>query len=283
MNLEIILQIIRHRWKQSLLIVCIATLGTGLILFLMTPMFRGTAVFTAANPNLGDRANIYRTQFWDQYFYFGSEFDNDRLAAIARSEELLLYIADTFKLKEHYKIKPKGEKGRYLTDKELKKNITIHKNEFGHIKVNVWDKDRFLAPKIANEIVRKVNETAIGSINQMKKEILQKLKYDYQVQKDSLQAVEVYLKAAPGDAFLSARKSAILEELVEKDKLIQQFNTSINNVTSLFIIEKAITPFKKEKPKILSGMITASIVSFVFSIVLIFLLEVKTRRKSWGI
>lgn len=65
--------------------------------------------------------------------------------------------------------------------------------------------------------------------------------------------------------------------------MIQQFNTSINNVTSLFIIEKAITPFKKEKPKILSGMITASIVSFVFSIVLIFLLEVKTRRKSWGI
>lgn len=283
MNLEIILQIIRQRWKHSLLIVAIATIATGGILFMQTPMFRGTAVFAAANPNLGDRSNIYRTQFWEQYFYFGSDFDNDRLAAIARSDELLLFIADSFQLKQHYKIKVEGERGRYLTDKELKENITIHKNEFGHIKINVLDKDRFLAAKIANAIVYKVNETAIASINEMKTGILKKLKDDYLVQKDSLRSVDAAIKANAGDSYLVARKTAILEELVEKDKLIQQFNTSINDVNALFIIEKAIPHFKKDKPLIMSSVISAAIISFVFSILLIFLLELKARRKSLGL
>ncbi len=283
MNLEIILQIIRHRWKHSLLIVAIATIATGGILLLQTPMFRGTAVFAAANPNLGDRSNIYRTQFWEQYFYFGSDFDNDRLAAIARSDELLLFIADSFQLKQHYKIKVEGERGRYLTDKELKENITIHKNEFGHIKINVLDKDRFLAAKIANAIVYKVNETAIASINEMKSGILKKLKDDYLVQKDSLRSVDAAIQANAGDSYLVARKTAILEELVEKDKLIQQFNTSINDVNALFIIEKAIPHFKKDKPLIMSSVISAAIISFVFSILFIFLLELKARRKSLGL
>lgn len=283
MNLEIILQIIRHRWKHSLLIVAIATIATGGILLLQTPMYRGTAVFAAANPNLGDRSNIYRTQFWEQYFYFGSDFDNDRLAAIARSDELLLFIADSFQLKKHYKIKVEGERGRYLTDKELKENITIHKNEFGHIKINVLDKDRFLAAKIANAIVYKVNETAIASINEMKTGILKKLKDDYLVQKDSLRSVDAAINANPGDSYLGARKTAILEELVEKDKLIQQFNTSINDVNALFVIEKAIPHFKKDKPLIMSSVISAAIISFVFSIVFIFLLELKARRKSLGL
>jgi len=283
MNLEIILQIIRQRWKHSLLIVAIATIATGGILFMQTPMFRGTAVFAAANPNLGDRSNIYRTQFWEQYFYFGSDFDNDRLAAIARSDELLLFIADSFQLKQHYKIKVEGERGRYLTDKELKENITIHKNEFGHIKINVLDKDRFLAAKIANAIVYKVNETAIASINEMKSGILKKLKDDYLVQKDSLRSVDAAIQANAGDSYLVARKTAILEELVEKDKLIQQFNTSINDVNALFIIEKAIPHFKKDKPLIMSSVISAAIISFVFSILFIFLLELKARRKSLGL
>lgn len=278
MNLGYLLDIVRKRWLQSLGLVVAATLVTGLILFLQKPIFRSSAIFTAANPNLGDRANIYRTQFWDQYFYYGSEFDNDRLMAMAYAEDMFRTLADSFQLKKHYKIKVAGERGRYLTDKEFKENVRIHKNEYGHVKISVWDKDKYLATKIANAFMYRINQRAVTISNQMKREILQKLQGDYQAQKDSLASIEKN-PAFASNEFLKARYQAIIQELNEKDKLIQQFQTSINNVAALFVIEEAVPAFRKEKPLILNGMITAAILSFVFSVLLVIVLEWNATRK----
>lgn len=278
MNLEIVLNIIRYRWKQCVGIVFFATLSTGIILLLQKPEFRGSAIFTAANPNLGDRANIYRTQFWDQYFYYGGEYDNDRLMALARSEEMFRFIADSFQMKEHYKIKAEGERGRYLTDKELKENITIHKNDYGYVKINVWDVDKVLATQIANAFVKRINELAIANANKIKQEIYIKLQADFKAQRDSLARIEAQLALNSGNAYLTAQKAARIEELIEKEKLMQQFYTSINNVAALFIIENAVIPFRKERPLILKGVITAAVASFVFSVLLIFFVEWRKRR-----
>ncbi|HMO32800.1 MAG TPA: hypothetical protein PKE07_07365 [Lacibacter sp.] len=278
-NLAYLLGIVRNRWKQTALLVVLGTGITGGILLLMKPVFRSSAIFTAANPNLGDRANIYRTQFWDQYFYFGGEFDNDRLMALARSEEMFRFLADSFQLKKHYKIKAAGERGQYLTDKEFKENVRIHKNDYGHVKVNVWDKDKQLATRIANAFMWRTNQKAVGSINQMKEEILRKLQADYQVQKDSLALTERELQAGTDD-FLRARKQSLINELNEKEKLIQQFQTSINQVGAIFVIEEAVPAFRKEKPLVGSGMITAALLSFVFAVLLIFLQEWQAARKS---
>ncbi len=279
MNLGYLLEIVRKRWMQSLGLVVAATLITGLILFLQKPIFRSSAIFTAANPNLGDRANIYRTQFWEQYFYYGSEFDNDRLMAMAYSEDMFRTLADSFQLKKHYKIKVKGERGRYLTDKEFKENVRIHKNEYGHVKVSVWDKDKYLATKIANAFMYRINQKAVTISNQMKQEILLKLQADYQAQKDSLTGIEANSAFAVND-FLKARHLTIIQELNEKEKLIQQFQTSINNVAALFVIEEAVPAFRKEKPLVLNGMITAAILSFVFSVLLVIFLEWNATKKS---
>ncbi len=279
MNLDIVFEVIRKRWKQSLIIVFLASASTGTILFLQKPYFRSSAVFTAANPNLGDRSNIYRTEFWEQYFYYGGEFDNDRLMAIAKSEEMCRFMTDSFKLISHYKINAANQRAAYLADYEYKENVRIHKNEFGHVKINVWDTDKQLAAAIANAIMKRVNEKSVASVNSMKAEILQKLQNDFKVQKDSLQEVEKALQKN-SDAFLSARKLDLITQLNEKEKLIQQFNTSINNVSALFVIEEALPAFKKDKPKILAGIIMAAVVSFVFSVLFLLLLEWKARRKT---
>jgi uncharacterized protein involved in exopolysaccharide biosynthesis len=279
MNLGYLLEIVRKRWLQSVGLVLAATLITGLILFLQKPFFRSSAIFTAANPNLGDRANIYRTQFWEQYFYYGSEFDNDRLMAMAYSEEMFRSLADSFQLKKHYKIKVAGERGRYLTDKEFKENVRIHKNEYGHVKISVWDKDKYLATKIANAFMYRINQKAVNISNQMKQEILQKLKNDYKAQQDSLHLIETSSSFTASE-FLKARHQTIIQELNEKEKLIQQFQTSINNVAALFVIEEAVPAFRKEKPLILNGMITAAILSFVFSVLLVLILEWNAHKKS---
>ncbi len=279
MNLDIVFNVIGKRWKQAVLLVVFATLLTGVILFLQKPYFRSSAVFTAANPNLGDRSNIYRTEFWEQYFYYGGEFDNDRLMALARSEEMCRFMVDSFDLIKHYKIKATGDRAIYLADFEYKENVRIHKNEFGHIKVNVWDTDKKLAAAIANAIVTRTNAKSIGSSNNMKLEIVRKLQHDFTAQKDSLQQIELQLQTK-AEALLTARKADIITRLNETEKLIQQFNTSVNEVSALFVIEEALPALKKDKPKVLAGMIMAAIVSFIFSVLLLLFIEWRSRKKT---
>lgn len=279
MHLDIVFELIKKRWKQAALIVLSATFSTGVILFLQKPYFRSSAVFTAANPNLGDRSNIYRTEFWEQYFYYGGELDNDRLMALARSEEMCRFMVDSFKLQAHYKIDTTHERAAYLADYEYKENVRIHKNEFGHIKVNVWDTDKKLAAAIANAIVKRVNEKSVASSNNMKLEILQKLQRDFKAQKDTLQQVEQQLQGT-ADAFLAARKTDLITRLNETEKLMQQFNTSINDVSSLFVIEEALPALKKDKPQIFAGMVMAAVASFIFSVLLLIAVEWRSRPKA---
>jgi Chain length determinant protein len=278
MNLEIVFKMIRNSWKQIVLIVLLATISTAVLLFIKKPYYRSSAIFTAANPNIGDRSNIYRTEFWEQYFYFGGEFDNDRLMAISKAEEMNRFMVDTFQLIKHYKINPNSERAQYFADYEYKENVKIQKNEYGHVKVNVWDTDKKLAAVMANTIVKKVNEKSVASLNNMKNEILQKLKNDFNSQKDTLQQIEKSLLTNT-NSFLTARKSEIINDLNEKEKLIQQFNTSINNVSALFVIENALPALKKDKPQILSGIILAAILSFIFSVLLLLIIEWKRNVK----
>jgi len=269
---------IRNSWKRIVLIVLLATISTAVLLLIKKPYYRSSAIFTAANPNIGDRSNIYRTEFWEQYFYFGGEFDNDRLMAISKAEEMNRFMVDTFQLIRHYKINPKSERAQYLADYEYKENVKIQKNEYGHVKVNVWDTDKQLAAAMANAIVKKVNEKSVASLNNMKLEILQKLKNDFSAQQDTLQQIEK-TQLTNSNAFLTARKAEIIKDLNEKEKLIQQFNTSINNVSALFVIENALPALKKDKPQVLSGVILAAILSFVFSVLLLLLIEGKKNAK----
>lgn len=279
MNLDIVLEVIRKRWKQAAILVLLGSLATGVILLLQKPYFRSSAVFTAANPNLGDRSNIYRTEFWEQYFYYGGEFDNDRLMALARSEEMCRFMVDSFQLIKHYKINPDSEKAAFLADYEYKENVKIHKNEFGHVKINVWDTDKQLAAAIANAIVIRTNQKSVASSNTMKLEILQKLQHDFSTQKDTLQQIDRMLLSG-ADAFLTARKADVINRLNETEKLIQQFNTSVNNVSSLFVIEEALPALKKDKPKIVAGVIMAAVVSFIFSVLLLLFVEWRSRSKA---
>jgi hypothetical protein len=124
----------------------------------------------------------------------------------------------------------------------------------------------------------RVNEKSVAAVNKMKVEILQKLKNEFNAQKDSLQQAEKNTPANAG-AFLLARKADLINRLNEKDKLIQQFSTSVNQVSALFVLEEALPAFKKDKPQVLAGTIMAAVLSFVFSVLLLLLLEWNARRK----
>jgi uncharacterized protein involved in exopolysaccharide biosynthesis len=82
------------------------------------------------------------------------------------------------------------------------------------------------------------------------------------------------------DAFLTARKTDLIARLNETEKLMQQFNTSINDVSSLFVIEEALPALKKDKPKILAAVLMAAVASFIFSVLLLIVVEWRSRQKA---
>ncbi|NCU03617.1 MAG: hypothetical protein GXC73_06470, partial [Chitinophagaceae bacterium] len=94
----------------------------------------------------------------------------------------------------------------------------------------------------------------------------------------SLLRIDMQLSTG-ADALLTARKAELISRLNETDKLIQQFNTSINNVGALFVIEEALPALKKDKPKVLAGAMMAAIVSFIFSVLLLLFVEWRSAKK----
>ena len=188
-------------------------------------------------------------------------------------------MVDSFDLIKHYKINATDERAIYLADYEYKENIRIRKDELGHVKINVWDNDKKLAAAIANAVVARTNAKSIASLNNMKLEIVRKLQHDFNAQKDSLQQIELQLQTK-ADALLTARKTDVISRLNETEKLIQQFNTSVNEVSALFVIEEALPALIKDKPKVLTGMIMAAIVSFIFSVLLLLFVEGRASKKT---
>lgn len=271
MNIDFVFDEIRRRRKLLLSAIIGTAAATCLLLLLQRPVYKSEAVYTAANPNMGDRSNIYRNQFWEQYFYFGSEVDNDRLMAISQSEEMFRWVIDSFQLRTHYRISDTGSNGTYKTLLRLKDDVQLSKNEYGHVKIMVWDEDKQLAAAIANAMVAQTHRRAISFSNNMKQSILDKLEKEYQLQRDSLQIL------TGTDALAAARRTALIDQILEKEKLIQQFRTSINEVPALFLIQSALPALKKDKPKVLQGTVIASVSAFFFSVLLLLMPVVRAR------
>lgn len=271
MNIDFVLAIVVQRRKQLFFITLLTGVITAMLLYFQTPLYKSHTVYTAANPNLGDRANLFRTEFWDQYFYYGSEVDNDRLMAISQSEETLRWLMDTFNLRLHYGYADSLPQTQFKTLAALKKNLQFIKNEYGHVKIVVWDKDKNKAAAMANAIAERTNEKAIAAMNAMKQQIVLRLQQAYQQQQDSLQLL------TGNDSFTVLRRKAMTDQLLEKEKLIQQFATSINEVNALFVLEKALPALRKDKPHVLQGAFIAALAAFAFSLLLYMLPALRTK------
>jgi len=153
----------------------------------------------------------------------------------------------------------------------LKDNLRFSKNEFGHVKMMVWDEDKYLAAAIGNAMIAQTHLRAVSFANNMKQVILTKLKAEYQSQRDSL------MMLTGTDELIAARKKSLIDQLLEKEKLIEQFITSINDVPSLFVIQSALPALKKDKPNIVQGTLIAAFASFLFSVLLFLITGIRSR------
>lgn len=272
-NLMDIIKVIWDWRKKIMLAVFLITAITTVVIFLVPRQYLAEATIVSANPILGDRSNIFRNTFEQQFYYYGGEGDNDRLFEMSRIDTMKKFLIDSFKLEDHYEISKDNPRRRLAAYNELKENSDVIKTEFGHVRIKIWDEDKKFAASMVNAIVSKVNRMSIDMTNQAKKTILQKLEEEQSANEAEVKTlIENPDPNIPSEVNL-AKRTSLLKQIEEKDNLINQFKTSLNDVANLYVLEYAYPALKIDRPKRLPVIIMAFLASLFFSLLTALLLH----------
>ena len=299
--------------KKLLLFTSAAAILSGIIAFLMTPLFLSTAVvFPAATSSVSfsEQRNA-KAAAMD----FGEEEQAEQLVQILQSSRIRDKVVSEFNLMEHYDIDAKGSNKYFKLNEAYNNHISFNRTRFGSIRIDVLDEDPKLAAKIANKIVDlidtvknemiaertlpafKVNERKLAQMKHDRDEILRKL--------DSLADLGVIpldVRSNLFQAYVDAKNPKDREELKakidinmkygamydgleymrnEKIVKIEDFNVSYEQAESdantkfnhKFIVERAVEADKKDKPKRLIIIIVSSMAAFFIGLFSLLLWE----------
>jgi tyrosine-protein kinase Etk/Wzc len=303
-------------WKKRKVLALISISAAVLSLvvsFLMTPLFRSTAiVFPAATSTVSfsEQRNAKASSM-----DFGEDEHAEQLVQILHSSRIRDIIVERFDLFKHYEIDRNHPNKNFKLSKTYNEHITFNRTRYGSIAIDVLDRDPELAAQIANKIVELIDtvknemikERTIPAyeVNKRKKETLER---DLQKINDSLDVlskngvlavegrsslVEAYTQAkSPQDkAYLKEKLDVNSEFGATYDGLAMLRNEKITSLAHLeesyeqaesdayanfnhkFVVEKAIVADKKDKPKKAIIILVATITTLIFSIFLLLILE----------
>ena len=260
------------RWKiigATLLVTSIVTA----VVFIIPREYMSEATVVAANPNLGDRSNIFRNTFEQQYYYYGGGSDNDRLFEMARLDTMKMFLIDSFKLEDHYKINKDKPRRKLLAYNELKEKSDFYITELGHVRIKFWDEDRMLAATMANTVVNKINLRSIEMANMAKQQIIDKLEKEQAANEAEVKQLIQNPGADMPAEIQAAKRTSLLKQIEDKNALINQFKVSLNEVNGLYVLQYAAPALKPDRPKRVVAIITALLASLFFSTLIALLLN----------
>jgi uncharacterized protein involved in exopolysaccharide biosynthesis len=150
-----------NRWKYLVLGAVGLALVVSVVVALMLPnIYRSTSVFYPTNPQTADPDRIVTEG--GKLELGGRSEDLDRVITIGQSQPVAETIIRWFNLHQHYKT---GKPGQDAADQaaldEFSSNLTIVHNDRDAIELTFQDRDKVLAARIANAMVR-----SIDSVNQ---------------------------------------------------------------------------------------------------------------------
>jgi LPS O-antigen subunit length determinant protein (WzzB/FepE family) len=303
-------------WKKRVILLSVtgaAAIISVIIAFLMTPIYRSTAiVFPAATSTVSfNELRNAKASAMD----FGEEEQAEQLIQILQSSRIRDKIVERFDLWKHYDIDPNDENKHYKLIKEYNENILFVRTRYGSIQIDVLDRDPVLAADIANKIVdlidtvknEMVAERTLPAfeINKRKMAQLEIDRKDVLNQLDSLAALGVvplegranlfaaYIDAkSPEDRAEFKRKidinlkyGATFDglEYIRNEKIMKlaEFQVSYEQAESdantkfnhKFVVERAVVADKKDKPKRMIIVILATLGTFIFMVFLLLVLD----------
>jgi tyrosine-protein kinase Etk/Wzc len=296
-------------WKKRKILLIVSAAAfviSGVIAFLMTPIYRSTAiVFPAATSTVSfNELRNAKASAMD----FGEEEQAEQLIQILQSSRIRDKIVQRFDLMKHYDIDANDENKHYKLVKEYNENILFVRTRYGSIQIDVLDRDPVLAADIANKIVDLIdtvkNEMVYErtqpafEINKRKMDQLEADRKNVLNQLDSLAAIGVVPLEGRANlfaAYIDAKSPEDRAEFKKKIEINLQHGATFDGleyirnekITKLadfqvayeqaesdantkfnhkFVVERAVVADKKDKPKRMIIMILATLGTFIFAV-----------------
>ena len=310
---EGLIQFIWINRKKLMLFTFAAAVISGVVAFLMTPLYLSTAVvFPAATSSVSfsEQRNA-KAAAMD----FGEEEQAEQLVQILQSSRIRDKVVSEFELMKHYEIDSKGANKYFKLNEAYNNHTSFNRTRFGSIRIDVLDENPALAAKIANKIVDlidtvknemiaertvpafKVNERKLAQMKRDRDAILRKL--------DSLADLGVIALDVRSNLFQAYVDSKNPEDRAELKKKIdvnmkygamydgleymrnekivkiEDFNISYEQAESdantkfnhKFIVERAVKADKKEKPKRSVIILVSTVAAFFIGLFSLLLWE----------
>jgi uncharacterized protein involved in exopolysaccharide biosynthesis len=275
--------VIARWWKRILALVLITTVVAALIALIIPKKYLGAATALPASAYSQDKTSVFSQNMQSLYSALGTPDDLDMIVGTARLDTVYRAVSEQLDLTDHYDMNKSDQHALVKTAHLLKEETRVLKSDYGELKVKVWDRDARWAANLANAIMRKLqqihqdvqitnNATMLARINA---EYTQK-KAEYQTLADSLQHTD------QGKAeLLNVQKGSLLQQMVEYEKLLDQYKLMVNaRPQALIVVENATPALKPDIPRPLPVIIGAAVLSLFFGLMAALVLERRRILKS---
>lgn len=138
------------KWrKQLVLVLMVSIIGSYLLTYLITPMYKSTAVVYPYN--LGN---------------YSKESATEQMIQLLKSENVREDLIKAFNLYVHYDIDTAGNFPRHEIMLQLDENISINKTEYESVEINVLDKDPVQASQMCDSLIVFMDRKALSLIRE---------------------------------------------------------------------------------------------------------------------
>lgn len=179
-NLLYIIDIIRKYFRYIAIVVLISVI----LAFVLTmpsvyaPQFSAQTIVYPMNPERYDLINAMMDK--DVYVYGGPK-DVEKLANIAKSETVALFVIDSLKLWNAYGIDQKGDNSpKFKVLKNFRGNVTITQVEGAGVAIEAYDGEPQRAADIVNLMVYKINKMGKEALEKNRQQLVKVYEKNYQ-------------------------------------------------------------------------------------------------------
>jgi uncharacterized protein involved in exopolysaccharide biosynthesis len=253
-------------WKKQIIVtVLIAMAIAAGIIFITPPEYLSSTTAIAVNPVTADRSIVFNDNIRDLHNSLGDPSELDKIIGTAQTDTVYLALAARHDLVRFYHIKGEPETALLKAAKALKKSSKVSKTEYGALLVEVWCKDKQLAPVLANELMQELGAIHSDLLSRNNKTILESLK----------KAISQH----PDSASASGNANLLREQTLQYQKLQAQYDLILNTKPqALLVVDKARVSDKPDTPRPLLIMFATAVVSFLFALWLALLLEKRKQQ-----
>lgn len=137
-----IFDLIKNWWKQIVSLTILSVLVTGAVVLFRPSLYLSTATALPASSFASDKSKVFNDNIEALYSTLGTPDDLDIILGTASLDTVFTAVARKTELVSLYNMQDKEESAEAKTVKLLKKRSSVTKNEYGNLKVKVWDTNK---------------------------------------------------------------------------------------------------------------------------------------------